>query len=456
VAVILEPMAFGAAGRERQDRIQPIECLNRRLLVGREHGRVLRWIHIQPDHVGGFGLEVGIVRLRVRLELWIVPFGKPYLPVCGWPFDSPRPRWRPLEVAPQSSRIHDEYVVIVGVLVTLVALGALYQRVATHRQRRRFPPPGSLLDVGGHRLHTICRGAGSPLVLLESGIAASSLSWAVVQPEIAKFTRVCAYDRAGLAWSDVASCPRTFDQLVDELSSVLASIAPGGRYLLVGHSFGSFVISAYAARHPQNVVGLVLVDPATEWLTITPERARMLQGGRYVSRIGALLAQIGVVRACLALLSGGAPGVPRRFVKIFGSMTARTLERLVGEVQKLPPDIHPVVQELWCQPKCFAAMADYLQLLKREGGSMGTLSLPREIPVIVISSGNQPPGEIAAHQKLAAHSAAGRQVTAARSAHWVQFDEPELVVEVVKELVDRTNRTIDSIIPSPGSSSSSL
>jgi hypothetical protein len=112
-------MAFGAAGRERQDRIQPIECLNRRLLVGREHGRVLRWIHIQPDHVGGFGLEVGIVRLRVRLELWIVPFGKPYLPVCGWPFDSPRPRWRPLEVAPQSSRIHDEYVVIVGVLVSL-------------------------------------------------------------------------------------------------------------------------------------------------------------------------------------------------------------------------------------------------------------------------------------------------------------------------------------------------
>ena len=83
MAVILEPMAFGAAGRERQDRIQPIECLNRRLLVGREHGRVLRWIHIQPDHVGGFRLEVGIVRLRVRLELWIVPFGKPYLPISS-------------------------------------------------------------------------------------------------------------------------------------------------------------------------------------------------------------------------------------------------------------------------------------------------------------------------------------------------------------------------------------
>ena len=241
-------------------------------------------------------------------------------------------------------------------------VGVLYQRVAARRHRQRVTPPGLLIDVGGHRLHAICRGYGSPVVLLESGIAASSLSWAVVQPEIAKFTRVCAYDRAGLAWSEAASCPRSFDQIVDELSKVLARVAPGEQYVLVGHSFGSFVIRAYAARNPDSVIGLVMVDPPTEWLTSTPQRARMLRGGRQLSRIGALLAQIGVVRACLVLLTGGAPGAPRRFVRVFGATAARTLERLIGEVRKLPPDVYPILQELWCQPKCFHAMADHLQV----------------------------------------------------------------------------------------------
>jgi len=328
---------------------------------------------------------------------------------------------------------------ILAVVAALLASGALYQGIAARRHRRQFAPPGQLIDVGGHRLHVTCRGTGSPVVLLEAGIAASSLSWSLVQPEIAKFTRVCAYDRAGLAWSDAASCPRTFEGIVDELATMLTRIAPGERYVLVGHSFGIFVIRAYAARHPENVLGLVLVDPPTEWLTTTPQRARMLWGGRHLSRIGGVLAYMGVVRTCLALLSGGAPGAPRRFVRIFGPTAARTLERLVGEVRKLPPDVHPTVQALWCQPKCFYAMADHLSVLEREGVSLSAFVPPREIPVIVISSGNQPPEEIAAHRMLAERSADGRHVIAARSAHWVQFDEPALVVAHVRELVERSS-----------------
>lgn len=324
---------------------------------------------------------------------------------------------------------------VLGIVVALLAIGALYQWIAGRRHRQEFKAPGQLIDVGGHRLHVHCRGSGTPLVLLESGIAASSLSWAAVQPEIAKFTRVCAYDRAGLAWSDAASCPRTFERIVDELATVLARTAPGERYVLVGHSFGSFVIRAYAARHPASAAGLVLVDPPTEWLTMTPQRIRSLQGGRYLSRIGAVLARIGVVRTCLALLTGGAPKAPRQFVRIFGPTAARLLERLIGEVRKLPADVHPVMQALWCQPKCFSAMADYLRVLEREGLSLGGFIPPREIPVIVISSGNQPPEQIAAHQLLAERSVHGRHVIAARSAHWVQFDEPELVISLVRDLV---------------------
>jgi pimeloyl-ACP methyl ester carboxylesterase len=326
---------------------------------------------------------------------------------------------------------------ILAAVLVLLGLGALYQAIAGRHYRRQFPPPGQLIDVGGHRLHVICHGSGRPVVVLEAGIAASSLSWALVLPEIAKFTRVCAYDRAGLAWSEIASCPRTFERIVDELSTVLARVARADRYVLVGHSFGSFVIRAYAARHPGHVRGLVLVDPPTEWLTMTPQRARMLWGGRHLSRIGAVLAHVGVVRTCLALLSGGAPAAPRGFVKIFGPTAARTLERLVGEVRKLPSDIHPVVQALWCQPKCFYAMAEHLGVLEREGVSLSGFSPPGDIPVIVISSGNQPPEQIAAHRMLAERSADGRHVIAGRSAHWVQFDEPELVVALVRELVER-------------------
>lgn len=327
-------------------------------------------------------------------------------------------------------------MLLVGVIVALFASGILYQWTATRRHRRRFAPPGEFVTVGPHRLHVHCAGAGSPVVLLEAGIAASSLSWSLVQSELAMFTRVCAYDRAGLAWSDTASPPLTFERIVSELSQVLAHVAPDDRYVLVGHSFGSFVIRAYAERHPEKVVGLVLVDPPTEWLTMTTQRERMLRRGQRLSRVGAVLAHIGVVRGSLALLTGGAPGAPRRFVSVLGPTALRTLQRLVAEVRKLPPDVHPVVQELWCQPKCFHAMADHLGVLQREWKALTVLNPPPGIPMVVISSGNQPPEQIEEHRELAARSARAQHVVAARSSHWVQFDEPELVVAAVKEVVE--------------------
>ena len=323
-------------------------------------------------------------------------------------------------------------------LAALLTLGVLFQQIALRRQRRRFAPPGRMVDVGGHRLHVACVGSGSPVVVLESGIAASSLSWSVVQPRIAMFTRVCSYDRAGLAWSDPPSSPRTFDRIVSELETVLADIAPRERYILVGHSFGSFIVSAYAMRHTARVAGLVLVDPATEWATTTPNRARLLWGGQQLSRVGALLAHIGVVRACLALLTGGAPGAPRRFVRIFGPTAARTLERLVGEVRKLPAEVHPILQALWCDPKCFHAMRAHLSALERDRESIAAVAPPREVPLVVISSAAQTPELLAVHRTLADASLVGRHVVAVRSAHWIQFDEPELVVNAVIELLEST------------------
>jgi pimeloyl-ACP methyl ester carboxylesterase len=272
-------------------------------------------------------------------------------------------------------------------------------------------------------------------VLLESGIAASSLSWSVVQPAIAQFTRACAYDRAGLGWSDAPASGRTFDRIVDELARVVGHVSPGDPCILVGHSFGSFVVRAFAMRHPGAVAGLVLVDPAMEWLSPTPERAYRLRRARRLSRVGAWLSHIGVTRVSLAFLIGGAPAAPRGIARLFGPTVAQTLDRLVGEVRKLPPATYPVMQAFWSQPKCFYAMAEHLATLERDRAAIANVSTPRSIPVVVISSGNQPPDQLEAHRRLADASNGGRHIIAARSAHWVQFDEPELIIDAVEELV---------------------
>jgi pimeloyl-ACP methyl ester carboxylesterase len=331
--------------------------------------------------------------------------------------------------------------VVSGILLFLglaAAAGALYQAAGARRGRRLYPPPGTVIDVGGQRLHVMWAGSGEPAVLFESGIAASCLSWTRVLREVASFTRACAYDRAGLGWSDPASGPRTLDRMLEEIRGVFAASGVAAPYILVGHSFGAFLTCTYAARHPNEVAGIVLLDPPSEWHEVTREQAYLLWGGIQLSRIGGLLARLGVVRACLALLTGGAPGVPRNFVRIFGPTAARTLERMVGEVRKLPPDVHPLVQSLWCQPKCFRAMAEHLAALEETAAAVaGVTSLP-DVPLVIVSSGTQPTGVITRHRQLACLSTRGRHIVATGSGHWIQFDEPELVVKTIREVVEAT------------------
>lgn len=322
-------------------------------------------------------------------------------------------------------------------LIATVIAGVVYQAMGRARDARRFPPPGELVDVGGCRLHVVCRGEGAPLVVLESAIAASSVSWSRVQPEVARFTRVCAYDRTGLGWSDASAARPTLSRVVSNLHAILSSRQGTDGFVLVGHSFGVFICLAYAAQHRHEVRGLVLVDPPSEWTAMDARQAYLLRGAVQLSRLGGWLARIGVVRACLALLTGGVPAAPRNFVKVFGPTTAGTLERLVGEVRKLPPELHPIVQATWCQPKCFRGMAEQLQVFQEAAASAAVSSpIADDVPLVVISGGDQPDAVIASHRRLAQSSSRGRHVVAVKSGHWIPFDEPELVVEAIREVVD--------------------
>lgn len=333
-------------------------------------------------------------------------------------------------------------MIVLGSVVALVlAAGLFYQFMGARACARRYVPPGVMISVDRQRLHVVCAGDGQPSVLFESGIAASSLSWARVLPEVTTFTRACAYDRAGLGWSAASRAPRTVSRMLRELRGVLADAATRGPAVLVGHSFGALLVCAYASSNRADVAGLVLLDPPSEWHEITREQARLLWGGIHLSRIGGILARLGVVRACLALLTGGAPGVPRNFVRIFGPTAARTLERLVGEVRKLPPEVHPIVQALWCQPKCFQAMADHLAALNETAAVVSRVTSLGDIPLVIISSGDQTRETIAKHRQLTRLSSQSRHIVATNSGHWIQFDEPALVIAAVRGIVERVRGT---------------
>jgi pimeloyl-ACP methyl ester carboxylesterase len=154
-------------------------------------------------------------------------------------------------------------VIVLYTLAALFGAAVIYQAVSSHLDVRRFPPPGRIVDIGPSRLHLYELGTGRPIVVLESGIAATSISWALVQAQVAEFTRVASYDRAGLGWSGLSLAPRTLEQMVSELAALLAQAQLPPPYILAGHSFGGLLIRAYAHLRPADVAGLVFIDPVS-------------------------------------------------------------------------------------------------------------------------------------------------------------------------------------------------
>jgi pimeloyl-ACP methyl ester carboxylesterase len=135
-------------------------------------------------------------------------------------------------------------------------------------ERSSPKPIGKMVDLGGHRLHVNCSGTGSPVVVVENGLGDFSFDWILVQEKVAKFARICTYDRAGYAWSDPGPKPRTFAQLNLELHDALEKLGEKGPFVLVGHSYGGPVMINFASLYPNETAGMVLVDSAHEGMRV--------------------------------------------------------------------------------------------------------------------------------------------------------------------------------------------
>lgn len=187
------------------------------------------------------------------------------------------------------------------------AIGASYEDLALRHDQQIYTVPGTTYDVGGHRLHLDCHGTGGPTVVLQNGLGEISASWIRITGQVARNTRVCAYDRAGQGWSEDAGGPQDGLAAAEDLHTLLARAHEAGPFVLVGHSTGAYAL-IYAARYPQQVAGLVLLDSSSpEQLTNIPSFAGQYAVTRRVVALLPTLARLGLGRV---LAASAAPALP--------------------------------------------------------------------------------------------------------------------------------------------------
>jgi pimeloyl-ACP methyl ester carboxylesterase len=310
-------------------------------------------------------------------------------------------------------------------------------------------PPGRLVDVGGWRLHLNCTGGDKrrgPAVVFESGSGDFSFDWGLVQPGVARFARVCSYDRAGNAWSDPGPRPRTMKQIAYELHTALTKAGVRGPYVLVGQSFGGILTRTFAGLYPKEVAGMVLVDSTHEdtqlWINGTVRRVREMSQGRAVPP----------VQTAIAAADRALSPAERRQIEDFLKQTGPP--KIEPPFNQLPPDIQRV--RLWAlaRPEHYAADND--PYWGEEFAEMYAARKTREyplgdIPLIVLTRGKSEYPDTESGRQLDEErkrmqldllklSRDSKQMVAATSGHHIQLDAPGLVVDAVRQVVDAARR----------------
>ncbi len=307
---------------------------------------------------------------------------------------------------------------------------------------RIVPPPGTLVDVGGFSLHILCTGRGSPSIVLDAALGGSSLSWSLVQPELAKLSRVCSYDRAGFGWSDPAPRPRTAGRIADELRTLLDRAGVPPPFLPVGHSFGGLVALIFAHRFRSETAGLVLVDPAhaEDWVKPAPKEQGQIDRGVRLCRYGAITARLGLARAVAALVGLGQLTLARGLVKVVSrGGLSRQDEAILAPIWKLPPEVRPALSQFWTKPGFFEALGSQIESICESAAQVREVTANGfgDLPLITISSTNPGDYRLRQQDRMAALSSRGRHIMASNSGHWVPLDEPQIVIQAVKEVLRR-------------------
>lgn len=314
----------------------------------------------------------------------------------------------------QMSRIKKGLLGLGCVLAAVAVAGTVYRSYADRRDLLATPAPGELVDVGGHRLHIWCVGEtkpGVPPVLFDSGLGGDAFDWPKIVPEIAKYTRVCTYDRAGMGYSDPGPMPRTSGQIAKELAALIENSEISEPAVLVGLSFGGFNIRIVASERPELVSGLVLVSTSHED-----------QGQRYAEA---------------GLPSGKPPDLVLKLVPIAASLG---LLRLGGITLGAPPDrapveVRPYVRATAYRTTRYLAMASELRHTQQSGQDVAAARRQLSVPLVVLSDakGSGAGAEIKKELQadMATLSTRACQVVVEDSGHGLG-DKPELVVQVIR------------------------
>jgi pimeloyl-ACP methyl ester carboxylesterase len=329
----------------------------------------------------------------------------------------------------------------IGGLLAGGLASAAYQALGEARDRRRFPPPGELVDLGGRRLHLWRAGQGRPAVVIATSLGEPGHGWADMQRRLAQHTTVVLYDRAGLGWSDPGPWP-TGTQIVDDLHALLDATGIPPPYVLVGHSAGGLHVRLYAARHPEQVAGLVLVDSSH------PDQSHRLRqhcGGWRFSQPAHWLqvAKVAFRPLGLARLRGSLRARYRR-----GADTADPRRGIPPELAEAASAIGRSSQQRRADVREMLAFssvgAEVARVVAGTPGSLGRL------PVTVITRGAKDPpawpgGAEAVWQELQAElallSERSMHLRATSGDHFVHRSDPDLVVRAIADQVDQVRAT---------------
>ncbi len=320
-------------------------------------------------------------------------------------------------------------------LPALPILGIFYQRIGAWRDRKSFIGLGRQVKIGnGRSLFMMEMGDGlSPTVIFEAGIGATSQNWAGVQKVVSQFAHTVSYDRLGLGWSSCASSERIPSNVVRELREMLqvSGIAPP--YVLVGHSFGGLVVRYFAAHYPDEVLGVVLVDAmrTSEWPPVDESQRELINRGVQLTRWGVLVAYLGLARLTTRSFFRRSGTFTRFFTRATGGHNV--LDRVTTELNKMPSAVWPIVAAHWSSPAYFRGMTAHIQSVPATVTEMLDAAPIVGLPVVLMTPGIEKAISRADLQKIGPEA---RQLIAHRSGHWLHLDEPQLVVDTIRQMVE--------------------